>query len=26
IGAFVTSRRGANPVYNRDEIGLIKKS
>jgi fructokinase len=26
IGAFVTSRRGANPVYNRDEIGRIKKS
>jgi fructokinase len=26
IGAFVASRRGANPVYNRDEIGLIKKS
>lgn len=26
IGAYVTSQRGANPVYNRDEIGRIKKS
>jgi fructokinase len=26
IGAYVTSKRGANPVYNRDEIDTIKKS
>lgn len=26
IGAFVTSQRGANPVYNQDEISRIKKS
>lgn len=26
IGAFVTTKRGANPVYNRDEINNIKKS
>jgi fructokinase len=26
IGAFVTSQRGANPVYNQDEIVRIKKS
>jgi fructokinase len=25
IGAFVTSKRGANPVYNRNEIDQIKK-
>lgn len=26
IGAFVTSKRGANPVYNWDEIDAIKRS
>lgn len=26
IGAYVTSKRGANPVYNQDEIVRIKKS
>jgi fructokinase len=26
IGAYVTSKRGANPVYNRDEIDSIKNS
>lgn len=26
IGAYVTSQRGANPVYNQDEIVRIKKS
>jgi fructokinase len=26
IGAYVTTKRGANPVYNRDEINNIKKS
>ncbi|MBB5397925.1 MULTISPECIES: carbohydrate kinase [unclassified Mucilaginibacter] len=26
IGAFVTSQRGANPVYNQDEISRIRKS
>ena len=26
IGAYVTSRRGANPVYHQDEIVRIRKS